>query len=1137
MPDHYSPNSFLGLPDLNSFADERVFEFLEDTADGLFVVDATWTITYVSRKFARRAEGPRENMIGRNLWETFPGAVETRFFSEYHRAVAEQVTVRFEEYYQPDDRWYEGNACPFQDGLLVYYRDITERKVAEEKLRESEERFRRLAGQFHQVFWFTAPDPERVLYVSPAFESIWGATPEELYRNPRLWTEAIHPEDQERVQVAFEKLIAQETEEFDVEYRIINREGETRWIHDRGVAIRDHAGRAYRLSGIAADITARKQIEEQLRRSEDQYRDLFENGGLLIGTHDVNGKVLSVNQVVAQFCGVARPEDLIGKCISEFLTPDVRPFFQSYLDEVLTTGHSEGIMKAVSATGEIRFIGYENSLRQDGAAPLIRCIGRDMTAQVQARAELHLSKERFRSLSESSPVGIWHTDINGQCLYINKRWEEISGLSRKEGLGDGWQRAIHPDDRAATVAAWQQAVSEEKELEREFRVVTPSGELRWVHCRSRPVRSEEGQVIGFVGTDEDITSRKLAEEALALSEARFRGLSESSPIGIFHTDVTGRRLYTNARWQEIFGLTSEQPGVEEWTRTIHPDDLESVIETWEAAMREGREYEDEFRVLAADGQVRWVHGRARAMTSADGRILGYVGTDEDITERRLTEERLREQARLLDQAREAIIALDPEGSVQYWNRGAERIYGWKAEEVLGQNISAQVFRDELPAFNARLREFLAQGEWAGELQQLTRDGHEITVESRWTLVRDEAGKHQSSLIINTDVTEKKRLEIQFLRAQRMESIGALSSGIAHDLNNLLSPMLLVQHILEKRFPDEDSQRLLKTLLSSIKRAGELVRQVVAFARGAGGEQAPLNPQYLLREIEQLLRETFPKSIEIRCPQEKHPWAIRGDATQLYQAIINLCVNARDAMPKGGRLILAAENAALDDESASLIPGGRPGRFVCLSVADTGGGIPADIRDHIFDPFFTTKKSSHSAGLGLSTVKRIVMMHSGFIAVDSSSATGARFRIFLPTDESMLAIAPSSDQTELPIGQGELILLVEDEAAIREVTRETLETYGYRVLTASNSAEAIALHERHARKARVILLDLTIPQMDSQTVIQTLHKQNPKCTIIAMSGLRLPELSSDHLLPFITHYLQKPFTAEKLLRTLAEILGR
>ena len=1010
MPDRFSPDHFPGLIDLNSFADERVFEFLEDTADGLFAVNGHWQFTYVSRKFARRAEKTRDELIGRNLWETFPDTRETGFFNEYHRAVAEQVTVRFEEFYQADNHIYEVNACPFQDGLLVYFRDITERREAEEKLRESEERFRQLAEQFNQVFWFTALDPERVLYVSPAFESIWGVTAEELYRNPRLWVATIHPDDQERVHQAFEKLISQEADEFDTEYRIFNQQGAIRWIHDRGVAIRDQEGRAYRLSGIAADITTRKQIEEQLRHSEDQYRDLVENGGLLIGTHDVNGKILTVNQMVAQFCGAAGPEELIGQSVSEFMPAEDRPAFQSYLNEVLSTGQARGIMKAVAATGEVRFIGYENSLRQDGPVPLIRCIGRDITAQVQAREELHLSEERFRSLSDSSPIGIWHTDTQGRCLYTNRRWQEISGLSREESLGEGWQRAIHPDDRARALAEWQQAVSEETELEREFRVITPSGEVRRIHCRSSPVRSEDGQV------------------------------------------------------------------------------------------------------------------------------TGYVGTDEDITARRLDEERLREQARLLDQAHEAIIALDPEGCVHYWNRGAERIYGWQADEVLGRNISAEVFQSELPAFNSHRREFLAHGEWAGELRQLTRDGREITVESRWTLVRDDAGKHQSTLIINTDVTEKKRLEIQFLRAQRMESIGALSSGIAHDLNNLLSPMLLVEHILEKRFTDAESQRLLKTLLSSIKRAGDLVRQVVAFARGAGSEKVSLNPQYLLRDIEQLLRETFPKSIELRCPYEKHPWAIRGDATQLYQAIINLCVNARDAMPDGGRLILAAENVTLDEAHASLIPGGRPGRFICLSVTDTGSGIPLEIRDQIFDPFFTTKQPGQGTGLGLSTVRRIVKGHNGFIRVDSSLITGTRFSIFLPADESLLSLETTGEQSDLPVGHGELILVVEDEAAIREVTRETLETYGYRVLTASNGAEAIALHERHASQVRIVLLDLVIPQMDSQAVIRTLRQRNPQCAIIATTGLRLPEPGSEHPLPLISRYLQKPFTAEKLLRTLAEILA-
>ena len=334
---------------------------------------------------------------------------------------------------------------------------------------------------------------------------------------------------------------------------------------------------------------------------------------------------------------------------------------------------------------------------------------------------------------------------------------------------------------------------------------------------------------------------------------------------------------------------------------------------------------------------------------------------------------------------------------------------------------------------------LQNGEWQGEIRQTRRDGAEINVESRWTLVRDEKGQPNSILIINTDVTEKKRMESQFLRAQRMESIGTLAGGIAHDLNNVLSPILMAIDMLQMKATDDASRKWLDVLRTNAERGGNMVRQVLSFARGVEGERVALQPKHLIKEIVKILRETLPKSIEINFQIPKDLWIISADATQIHQVLMNLCVNARDAMPEGGSISIKAENVFVDENYARMHLEAKPGRFVMISVSDTGPGMTAEIQSRIFEPFFTTKEMTKGTGLGLSTALTIVKSHGGFINVYSELHKGSQFTLYLPAIDTPGSLDAAALQTDLPLGHGELILVVDDEESIREITRGTLET--------------------------------------------------------------------------------------------------
>ena len=517
-------------------------------------------------------------------------------------------------------------------------------------------------------------------------------------------------------------------------------------------------------------------------------------------------------------------------------------------------------------------------------------------------------------------------------------------------------------------------------------------------------------------------------------------------------------------------------------------------------------------------------------------VAYLIPSGTDITERKLAEDRLREQATLLDHAQDAILVRDMEDRLLFWNVRAERIYGWKSEEVLGKNICDLFYRKNRAPYDAAKKELLATGGWEGELRHLTRDGKEIIAESRWTLLLDKEEQPRSVLSVNTNVADKKKIEAQLLRAQRMESIGTLAGGIAHDINNLLSPIMMSIRLLQMRTADEDSLRLLATLQSSAERGAGLMKQVLSFARGVQGDHILLQPRDLIREIVKILKDTLPKSIEVRPGGVEDPWLVSGDPTQLHQVMMNLCVNARDAMPNGGRLSILADNVVIDQHYARMNLDARPGRFVLMTIADTGDGIPPHVLDKIFEPFFTTKEMGKGTGLGLSIALGIVKGHGGFIDVYSEVGRGAQFKIHLPAATAEQREADQAAEAKLPVGHGELILVVDDEEAILEVTRTTLETYGYRVLTADDGAEAVALFAQHKGEVKVVVTDMMMPFMDGPATIRALHRLDPGVPVIATSGFSDNGKAAETAGVSVKLFLSKPYTADKLVKALAEVIA-
>ena len=504
------------------------------------------------------------------------------------------------------------------------------------------------------------------------------------------------------------------------------------------------------------------------------------------------------------------------------------------------------------------------------------------------------------------------------------------------------------------------------------------------------------------------------------------------------------------------------------------------------------------------------------------------------------EQRLREQAGLLDKARDAVCVTDLDGRITYRNQAATRLLGWNVHRA-NDRLLHELFKHTGPEkLSEALQHLHGSGTWHGEIRVTGLDGNLRNIESRWTLVHDDAGRPKSILLINTDVTEQKKLEAQLLRAQRMESIGTLAGGIAHDLNNALSPILMSCSLLRSSLQtaatqDESVLTLVGVLQTSAQHGSDLIKQLLAFARGAEGDLTELQPQSVIKDVVTLLGDTLPRAISIETNLLPSLWPVRANSTQLVQVILNLGINARDAMPKGGRLVIGAENLIIDDATAAANPGAQPGPHVRITVSDTGTGIPPDLIDRIFDPFFTTKAAGKGLGLGLSSVVGIIKGHGGFLQVQSEVGHGTEFRLYLPAAPSAATAGALPAVTNPAHGNGETVLLIDDEGSVRDLCRMVLIAYGYKVYDAPNGLDGLILYRKHQHEVQAVVTDMMMPGLQGTEVISELQRINPDIRIVAMSGIA-SELAALRRDPKRLTILPKPMTAEDLVRAVQLVMS-
>jgi PAS domain S-box-containing protein len=544
------------------------------------------------------------------------------------------------------------------------------------------------------------------------------------------------------------------------------------------------------------------------------------------------------------------------------------------------------------------------------------------------------------------------------------------------------------------------------------------------------------------------------------------------------------------------------------------------------------------KALAHQKQARTIAEQSAADLTLANRAL-----ESEVEEHRHTESALAvslERFHVLSRATtDAIWDWDLSADTLWWNEGFEALFGLLPGEET-PDIGAwgrRIHPDDRKRVTESLHAAVAgTGElWMEEYRFLRRDGGYAHVLDRGQVIRGEGGGPLRMIGGMSDLTERKKLEEQFLRAQRMESIGTLAGGIAHDLNNVLTPILMATEMLPDHVRDAEGHAMLDMVRASAQRGADLVQQVLGFARGIEGVRRSVDPAEVARDFRKVLQDTFPRNIVFDLVAPEAIWPIHADPTQIHQVLMNLCVNARDAMPSGGKLIVTLENTVVDDVFSGMNLRAIPGPYVKIGVQDTGDGMSEETREKIFEPFFTTKEVGKGTGLGLSTTFSIVRDHGGFIDLYSDVGRGTQFWIYFPADSAEFPASSAQALPTLPRGNGERVLLVDDEASIRDATGKALELFGYQVMTASNGAEAVSLFVRHRDSIDVVLTDMSMPVMDGPAMIAALRTLAPDIRVVASSGLSDNGKYASVSGTSIVRFVPKPYTAEAILQTLREVL--
>jgi PAS domain S-box-containing protein len=1119
---------------------------MDYSPDAIFVGDATGVLIDLNPAGCALLGGEREQFLGQTLADIVPTEdleKEPPAFDRLPVGRALRISRRFRRLDGALTN-VELHVSRLPDGRIqAVGRDVTERVKMEIALRESQAylaRAQELAGLGTWEFDIEAG----VMTVSPNVKAMTGVPVETDPLFP-AFVSLVHPDDLDRVTANLEQ--AGETDDpIEVGFRIRHSvDGAERHLRFR--AQRDRPGH---LIGTGIDETERVRSERMLREQEAallQAQRIAKLGGWEWNIATRRAIVSdSGYELYGYRAGDERPtgNELLG---------NILPEDRDRLRDALIAAGRDGRALSVEfrirhLDGGIRHFEIQAEPQLDAAGVASGLIGttQDVTERALATEQLRIREAELARAQEIAHLGSWEWDpVTGTERWSDECYRifghEPGSLS---STNETFRSFVHPDDLARVVSTDQIALDLGGRYEITHRIVRPDGEVRVVHQQLEVERDGAGHPGRVVGTIQDVTERAAAQEQLRLRQAELARAQAVAHVGSWELDVGSAALHWSDETFRIFGYEPDsfEPTLEAYARLLDPEDRERMRARNARALEGGTEdllVEPYQRITRLDGTVRMIATETQVEFAADGRPIRITGTIQDVTERAAADLERSRLAAAVEQAGELVMVTEPSGIVTYVNAAFEEITGFPRGDVLGR--PPQVLRrgDHLnPEIGAMWQELQAGRQWSGQMTPRRRDGSLYDLELLASPVRDDDGRIVSFVSVGRDVTRERLLEEQLRQSQKMEAVGRLAGGIAHDFNNLLTAILGYGDLLLAELSVDDPRR---EDAVQIRRAGEraadLTRQLLAFSRRTVLQPRTISLNDVVVEVSRLLDRLIGEDVHLLTTLEPRLEPINADPSQLEQVLINLAVNARDAMPSGGTLSIETRNVTIDEALAATQIGIAVGRYVELAVSDTGIGMSPEIQARVFEPFFTTKDPGKGTGLGLATVFGIVEMSDGHVTLHSTPGEGTTFRILLPVSESELT---TSLRPDAPAASGvgtERILVVEDDPAVRSLIEATLSAGGYETVVAGEGQAALEIVGSGVAPFDLVITDVVMPGMTGVELVRRLRAAHPSVAVLYSSGYAADALADREALGPDFELLAKPFGPGELLSRVRAVLDR